>query len=168
MMCLDPQIESPPFFMPPGHFTMDQMYEFKIDDQQLFFPQAYETEANCCPSLVLSVANLSDQEHISGIQDKRYSSRLIEWDVYWKQDWVLHWLPSNFYLSSTSDNWETAPKKQWEEGQHIKFWTKQSSITLSSNFTKGFLLVTGYFIMKGFSVFLDMKTCNDWDHKMGS
>ena len=78
MMSLDPQIESPPFFMPSGHFTMDQMYEFKIDDQQLFFPQAYEAEANCCPSLVLSVDNLSDQEHISGIQDKRYSSRLIE------------------------------------------------------------------------------------------
>ena len=31
------------------------------------------------------------------------SSRLMEWDVYWKQDrglTVLHWLPSNFYLNT--------------------------------------------------------------------
>ena len=45
---------SSPFFMPPGHFTMDQMYRFKINDHQLFFPQAYGTETNYCPSLDMS------------------------------------------------------------------------------------------------------------------
>ena len=31
--------------------------------------------------------------------------RTMEWDVYWKHNWglrVLHWLPSNFYLSEES------------------------------------------------------------------
>ena len=55
--------------MPPGHFTMDQIYGFKINDHQLFFPQAYGIEANYCPSLDLSADNLSDQRHIPGIQD---------------------------------------------------------------------------------------------------
>ena len=40
MASLDPQIKSA-IFMPSGHFTMDQMYEFKINDHQLFFPQTY-------------------------------------------------------------------------------------------------------------------------------
>ena len=31
-LALDPQIKSSPFFMPPGHFTMEQMYETKIND----------------------------------------------------------------------------------------------------------------------------------------
>ena len=37
MASLDPQIKSPPFFMPPGHFTLDQMYGLKINDHQLLF-----------------------------------------------------------------------------------------------------------------------------------
>jgi len=41
MAFLDPWIKSPPFFMPPGHYTKDQMYGFKINDHQLFFPQAH-------------------------------------------------------------------------------------------------------------------------------
>ena len=64
--------------MPPGHFTMDQIYGFKINDHQLFFPQAYGIEANYCPSLDLSADNLSDQGHIPGIQDKGYSFRLMK------------------------------------------------------------------------------------------
>ena len=32
-----------PEVMPSGHFTMDQMYGLKINDLQLFFPQAYGT-----------------------------------------------------------------------------------------------------------------------------
>ena len=83
---LDPQIKSPPFFMPPGHFTMDQIYGFKINDHQLFFPQAYGTELNYCPSLDLSVDNLSDQEHSPGIQDKGYNFRLMEQGVCWKHN----------------------------------------------------------------------------------
>ena len=70
-------------------------------DHQLFFPQAYGTDVNYCPFLDLSADNLSDQGHISGIRDKRYSFRLMGWDVYWKEDLglrVLPWLPSNFYL----------------------------------------------------------------------
>ena len=51
---------------------MDQIYGFKINDHQLFFPQAYETEANYCPSLDLSADNLSDQGRIPGIWDKGY------------------------------------------------------------------------------------------------
>ena len=39
MVSLDPRIKSPPFFMPTGRFIMDQMYGFKINDHQLFFPQ---------------------------------------------------------------------------------------------------------------------------------
>ena len=50
MAYLDPQIKSPPFSMPPGHFTMDQLYGLKVDDQQLFFPQAYGTQVNCVNS----------------------------------------------------------------------------------------------------------------------
>ena len=70
-------------------------------DHQFFFPQAYGTDVNYCPFLDLSADNLSDQGHISGIRDKRYSFRLMGQDVYWKEDRglrVLPWLPSNFYL----------------------------------------------------------------------
>jgi len=41
MVSLDPGTKSPAFFMPPDHFTMDQMYGLKINDHQSFFPQAY-------------------------------------------------------------------------------------------------------------------------------
>ena len=78
MAFLDPWIKSPPFFMPPGHFTMDQIYGFKINDHQLFFPQAYGIEANYCPSLDLSADNLSDQRHIPGILDKGYQFSSVQ------------------------------------------------------------------------------------------
>ena len=51
MVSLDPRIKSPPFFMPTGRFIMDQMYGFKINDHQLFFPHANGTEFNYCPSM---------------------------------------------------------------------------------------------------------------------
>ena len=51
MASLDPWIKSSPFFMPPGHFTMDQIYGLKINDHQLFFPHANGTEFNYCPSM---------------------------------------------------------------------------------------------------------------------
>ena len=60
MASLDPWFKSPPFFMPTDHFTVDQMYGFKINDHQ-FFPQAYVPEFNYCLSLNLSADNLSDQ-----------------------------------------------------------------------------------------------------------
>ena len=44
MASLDPWIKSPPFFIPSGNFPMDQMYGFKTNDHQLFFPQAYGSE----------------------------------------------------------------------------------------------------------------------------
>ena len=47
------------FFMTRVHFTMDQMYSLKINDHQLFFPQAYGTEVNYSPFLDLSADNLS-------------------------------------------------------------------------------------------------------------
>ena len=78
MAFLDPWIKSPPFFMPPGHYTMDQMYGLKINDHQLFFPQAHGTEVNYCPSLDMSANYLSDQGHTPGIWDKGYTFRLIE------------------------------------------------------------------------------------------
>ena len=40
---------------------MSQMYRLKINDHQLFFPQAYGTEVNHCPSLDLGADHLSDQ-----------------------------------------------------------------------------------------------------------
>ena len=64
MASLGPQIESLPFFMPPGHFAMDQKYGLKINDHP------YGTEVNYCPSLDLNADNFSDQGHIPGIQDK--------------------------------------------------------------------------------------------------
>ena len=70
MASLDSWIKSPPFFMPPGHFTKDQIYGLKINDHQLFFPRTYGTEVNYCPSLDLSADNLSNQGHISGIWAK--------------------------------------------------------------------------------------------------
>ena len=76
------QIKSPPFFMPPGHVSVDQKYGLKINDHQLFFPRAYGTEVNYCPSLDLSANYLSDQGHTPGIWDKGYSFRLMELDVY--------------------------------------------------------------------------------------
>ena len=46
------------FFMTRVHFTMDQIYSLKINDHQLFFPQAYGTEVNYYPFLDLSADNL--------------------------------------------------------------------------------------------------------------
>ena len=82
MASLDPWIKLTPFSLLSSHFTMDRMYGLKINDHQLFFTQAYGTEVNYCPSLDLSAANLSDQGQISGIEDKGYSFRLMERDVY--------------------------------------------------------------------------------------
>ena len=58
MASFDPWIKLTPFFMLPSHFTMDQMYGLKINDHQLFFPQAHGTEVNYCPSLDLSSVQL--------------------------------------------------------------------------------------------------------------
>ena len=82
MASLDPWIKLTPFSLLPSHFTMDQMYGIKINVHQLFFTQAYGTAVTYCPSLDLSAANLSGQGHVSGIQDKGYSFRLMERDVY--------------------------------------------------------------------------------------
>ena len=65
MASFDPDIKLPPFFMPPGHPS-----------------GIWNREVNCCLSPALSADNLSDQGHISGIQDKGYSFRLMERDVY--------------------------------------------------------------------------------------
>ena len=81
MASLYPQIKLPLFFIPPGPFY-NQIYGLKITYHQLFFPRVYGTEVNYCPSLDLSADNLSDQRHISGIQDKGYNFRLSERDVY--------------------------------------------------------------------------------------
>ena len=60
MASLDPRIKSPPFFMLTGHFIIDQMCGFKINDPQFFFFfSADETEVNYCSSLDLSADNLS-------------------------------------------------------------------------------------------------------------
>ena len=99
MASLGPQIKLPPFFMPPGHFAVHQMHGLKINDQQLFSPQAFGTEVNYCPFLDQSADNWSDQGHIPGTWDKGYGFRLMERDVDGKQDWgpgILHWLPGNF------------------------------------------------------------------------
>ena len=52
------------FFMTRVHFTMDQIYSLKINDHQLFFPQAYGTEVNYYPFLDLNADNLSDKGHV--------------------------------------------------------------------------------------------------------
>ena len=59
MASLGPQVKSLPFFMPPGHFAMDQMYGLKINDHPMFSPQAFGTEVNYCPFQDLSADNLS-------------------------------------------------------------------------------------------------------------
>ena len=51
-----------PFLSP--YCTMDQIYALKINDHQLFFPQAYGTEVNYYPFLDPRADNLSDQGHI--------------------------------------------------------------------------------------------------------
>ena len=94
MASLDPQIKSPPFFMPPGHFTLDQMYGLKINDHQLFFPQAHGTEVNYCPSLDLSAENLSDQGHMPVSQDNGGECLLKTRPRYQSTT-----LPSNFCLT---------------------------------------------------------------------
>ena len=60
MASLDSWIKSPHFFMISGHFNTVQMCGLKINDHQLFLPQAHGTEFNYCPSLDLSADNLSD------------------------------------------------------------------------------------------------------------
>ena len=99
MASCDLQIKLPPFFMHPGLFTRAQMYGFKISNRQLPFPQAYGTEVNYCPSLDLSVYNLSDWfiKHISGFWDKGYSFRLSLLKTRPKSQSST--LPSNFYLN---------------------------------------------------------------------
>ena len=47
MVFLDPQIKMPPFFMPLGHFTVDQMYGLDINDHLLFFPQPHFLASEC-------------------------------------------------------------------------------------------------------------------------
>ena len=69
MASLDPRIKSPQFFTYPGHFKIGQMCGLKINVHQLYFPQAYEKEANCCPFLDLNTDSLSDKGHIPGIRD---------------------------------------------------------------------------------------------------
>ena len=86
MASFDPWIKLTPFFMLPSHFTMDQMYGLKINDHQLFSPQAFGTEVNYCPFLDLSADNWSDQGHIPGTWDKGYGFRLMERDVDGKQE----------------------------------------------------------------------------------
>ena len=53
MTSLDPQIESPPFFMPPGHFIMDHLYGFRLVISSCFSLKHMEQKPHC-PSLVLS------------------------------------------------------------------------------------------------------------------
>ena len=67
--------------------------------------------------------------------------------------------------------WETAPQRTLRDCskeavgkiQDVRFWLRGSSEQSSTHFTTGFLLVT-----KGFSDFLDMKGCKDWDEEISS
>ena len=43
MTSLDPRVKWPPFLMLPGQFIVNQMFGLKINDHQLFFPQACGT-----------------------------------------------------------------------------------------------------------------------------
>ena len=70
MDSLDPRIQLPPFFMPSGHFTRNQIYGLKINEHQLSFPREYGTEVNYFPFLDLSVDTLSDQGQIPGILER--------------------------------------------------------------------------------------------------
>ena len=76
-------IMSPPFFfIPPGYFTVEEMYGLKTNDNQLFFTKSYRKEVNYCPFLDMSADTLSEQGHIPGFPDKGYNFRLMEQDVY--------------------------------------------------------------------------------------
>lgn len=67
--------------------------------------------------------------------------------------------------------WETAPQRTLRDCskeavgkiQDVRFWLRGSSEQSSTHFTTDFLLVT-----KGFSDFLDMKGCKDWDEEISS
>ena len=100
MASLGPQIKSSPFFHGPlAILQWTRLPGLKINDHQLFSPQAFGTEVAYRCFLDLSADNRSDQGHIPGTWDKGYGFRLMERDVYGKQDWgpgILHWLPSNF------------------------------------------------------------------------
>ena len=50
------------------------------------------------------------------------------------------------------------------ESQYIRFWWRGSSVPWSTHFTKGFWGSD----VKGFSAFLNMRRCKDWDHKICS
>ena len=76
---------------------MDQMYGLKMNDHQLFFPQALEQNLITAPPWI-------GMQIIFQTKDIFQELRTMEQDVYWKQDWdlrVLHWLPSNFYLNAS-------------------------------------------------------------------
>ena len=64
------------------HFTVEEMYGLKTNDNQLFFPQSYRTEVNFCPFLDTVADTFSDQGHIPGFPDKGYNFRLMEQDAY--------------------------------------------------------------------------------------
>ena len=73
--------------------------------------------------------------------------------------------------------WETAPqialrdgsKQAMGEGQYIRFWWRGNSMKSSAYFIRDFLLVWVIdVIMKGFSAFLDMRRCKDWNHGISS
>ena len=113
---LDPWIKSPHFFMPSGHFTMDQMYGLKVNDHYLFFPQPYGTEFNYYPSLDPSVPIVHQTKDIF------QELRTMEWDVYSKQDWgLIHWLPSNFDLILTLNNTLSSRQKRMLSERRVSY-----------------------------------------------
>ena len=73
--------------------------------------------------------------------------------------------------------WKTAPqialrdcsKQVVREGQYIRFWWRTSPMQSSTHFAEGFLLVRrSWCHHEGFSAFLNMKRCKDWDLEVSS
>ena len=91
---LDLWIKSPSFFHALWPFFHGPNVWFKINDHQLFFPQAYGTELiTALPSVWVLI--------IYQTEDTFQEFRTMEQNVYWKHDQslrVIHWLPSNSYL----------------------------------------------------------------------
>ena len=78
----------------------------------------------------LSADNLSHQGHIPRIWDKGYCFRLMEKDVYWKQDRgirVLHWWSNNFYLTKIEEQYVMYEEYEKVKRYETERWTPQVS-----------------------------------------
>ena len=81
MASLDPWINLPPFFMPPGHFTTDQMYGFKINNHQLCFTTKKASGGDRIPVELFQILKDDAVEVLHSICQQIWKTQQ------WLQDW---------------------------------------------------------------------------------